>query len=140
MVHALKEFWRVLVPRGVLIDLRPICMDVDLLILSTHGWKSAGRVDRGELRLHDNAANLATRRVVNGGLFHRIKTTYFTTKYFWNELEGLKTDTEGCWKEDASISEDTWRRAGRLLEGGNGEDRICISVKEKIVIYQKVSS
>ena len=140
MVHALKEFWRVLVPKGVLIDLRPICMDVDLLILSSQGWKSAGRVDRGELRLHDNAANLAMRSVVKERFFKRVEEAYFITKYYWNDLEELRTDTDGCWKEDVTISENTWQRASMLLESGSGEDRICVPVKEKIVTYQKISS
>lgn len=137
MVHALKEFWRVLVPRGVLIDLRPICMDVDLLILSAYGWERAGRVDRGELRLHDNAANLVMRSAVSERLFQRLKRTYFITKHYWNDLEGLRTDSEDCWKEDVTISEDTWQRASSLLETGSGEDRVCVPVKRKIATYQK---
>lgn len=138
MVHALKEFWRVLVPKGVLIDLRPICMDVELLIHTARGWKAVGRVDRGELRLHDNAANLAMRKVVQEGLFRKVKKAYFITNHYWNDLEGLRTDADGCWKEDVTISEETWVRARTQMESGSGEDRVRVPVKRKITTYEKV--
>ncbi len=139
MVHALKELWRVLAPNGVLIDLRPTCMDVDLLIQTDQGWEAAGRVDRGELRLHDNAANLAMRKVVDEHFFKKIKLTYFNTRHYWNDLEGLRTDASGCWKEDVTIAEETWQRARLLLGNRGGEDRVCIPVKRKISSYLKIT-
>ncbi len=140
MVHALKQFWRILAPNGTLIDLRPTCMDVDLLIQSKKGWVSAGRVDRGELRLHDNAANRTMRTVIQEGLFKKVHFTYFLTRHYWNDLEGLRTDTEGSWKEDATIAEETWQRARSLLGTGSGEDRICVPVRRKITTYQKLTT
>ncbi len=140
MVHALKQFWRILAPKGNLIDLRPTCMDVDLLILTGREWRSAGRVDRGELRLHDNAANRALRTVIQEGLFKKIHFTYFLTRHYWNDLEGLRTDTEGSWKEDATIAGETWRHARSLLGTSGGEDRVCVPVRRKITTYQKLTT
>ena len=94
MVHALKEVWRVLKPGGVLIDLRPISVDVPLFILTTTGWKSAGLPDQSPDRIHDLAANRTIRNVVNDGLFIRLKQEYFDTKYYWKNLKELKSDVE----------------------------------------------
>ncbi len=138
MVHALEQFWRVLAPNGTLIDLRPICMDVVLLILTVHGWVSAGRVDRGGERLLDNAANLAMRTVVLRHLFTRTSLAYFITRYYWNDLEELRTDSEGKWKEDVTIAEETWRRARNLFGTTSGDDRVCVPVKRKIATYRKL--
>ena len=33
MVHALNEAWRVLVDHGIMIDVRPLCVDVPLEIV-----------------------------------------------------------------------------------------------------------
>ena len=99
MVHALREIRRVLTPRGTIIDLRPICVDVPLRIFTAAGWKSAGMVYRGEERGHDVAANRAMRRVVNAGEYAFVKLEYFAYNWYWNTLNEFKI------------------RSGRPLEG-----------------------
>jgi hypothetical protein len=137
MVHALKEVWRVLKPGGVLIDLRPISVDVPLFILTTTGWKSAGLPDQSPDRIHDLAANRAIRNVVNDGLFIRLKQEYFATKYYWKNLKELKSDVENYWKEDIIVSKEIWQRARLLYTSGSGQRRILFPLRRKLIVYQK---
>jgi len=137
MVHALKEVWRVLKPGGVLIDLRPISVDVPLFILTTTGWKSAGLPDQSPDRIHDLAANRTIRNVVNNGLFIRLKQEYFTTKYYWENLKELKSDVENYWKEDVIVSKEIWQQARLLYTSGSGQRRILFPLRRKLIVYQK---
>ena len=137
MVHALKEVWRVLKPGGVLIDLRPISVDVPLFILTTTGWKSAGLPDQSPDRIHDLAANRTIRNVVNNGLFIRLKQEYFTTKYYWKNLKELKSDVENYWKEDVIVSKEIWQQARLLYTSGSGQRRILFPLRRKLIVYQK---
>ena len=55
MIHALKEVWRVLVPRGWLLDVRPFSAKATLeVVAGTQVWL-AGRVDESA-GLPDNPA------------------------------------------------------------------------------------
>ena len=137
MVHALQEVWRVLIPHGILIDMRPICVDVPLYILTTNRWKSAGFVDRGQERANDIASDRAIRRVIHDGLIKRIKCEYFNLNYYWTDLNELKIDVEGAWKEDVILSKENWERAQQLFAKGTGQDRVRIPIRMKISKYQK---
>jgi len=137
MVHALQEVWRVLIPRGIIIDLRPICVDVPLYILTSDGWKSAGFVDRGLERVNDIASDRAMRLVIQDRSFKRIMREYFYLNYYWNDLNDLKTDLEGSWKEDVILSKENWERARHLFTTGTGQDRVRIPIRMKITKYQK---
>jgi hypothetical protein len=137
MVHALEEFWRVLAPEGVLVDLRPLGMGTPLFIRSTQGWRSAGPLARDELRQHVNAANQAIRKVVRGRLFLRKAFQYFTVYYYWDDLEELHQAMEGSWKGDLVVSVAVWKRAHALFADGSGRQRVRIPVKMKITTFRK---
>ena len=138
MVYALKETWRVLRPSGTLIDLRPLSIDVPLLILTNAGWKSAGLPDQSQDRVHDNAADRAMRAVVHDGLFSRTKRKYFDVNNFWNSLAALKEDVEERWKEDVIVPKGIWREARLLYKNGSGKQRVRIAFRKKISVYQKM--
>jgi hypothetical protein len=137
MVHALKEVWRVLKPGGIVIDLRPISVDVPLLILTTAGWKSAGIPDQSPDRVHNLAANQAMRSVIHDGLFVKLKQDYFETKYYWNNLRELKSDVDNCWKDDVIVSKEIWQHARFLYTSGNGQRRIQFPLRRKLIMYRK---
>jgi hypothetical protein len=118
-------------------DLRPICVDVPLDILTSDGWKSAGLVDRGPERGDDIASDRAVRRMVQDGLFTRINRKYFHLNYYWKDLDGLKTDVEGPWKEDLILSKQNWNLAWRLFKNGSGPERIRIPIRMKITKYRR---
>ncbi len=137
MVHALKEAWRVLRRGGLLIDLRPLSVDVPLLILTRNGWESAGMPDQSPDRVHERAADQAIRRGLQEGLFVKAKQKYFVVNYYWNELKELKAFAEGPWKGSLIISKDIWQQAKQLLRNGSGARRVRIFFRKKITVYQK---
>lgn len=140
MVHALKEAWRVLKPGGIVIDLRPISVDVPILILTSSGWESAGRPSQSPDRVHDLVANRATRAVVREGLFTKLKQVYFVTNYYWNDLKGLQADIDESWKEDIIVTDEIWQQVRCLFERGSGLRRILFPMHRKLIIYQKIGA
>ncbi len=89
MVDALRECWRVLEPRGVLLDLRPV-----------FAAKSVERVGRGEVRRigtidgaprpsDTDASNAALQRVVDEGRFVHRQTLHFDLHSYWRTLDEL---------------------------------------------------
>jgi hypothetical protein len=139
MVHALQEVWRVLKPAGIVIDQRPISVDVPLLILTVTGWQSAGLPDQSPDRVHDVAADRAMRIVIHERLFIRLKQKYFGINNYWNNLKDFKMDVEEEWKEDVIISEEIWRRVHLLYRSRGSQKRIRITIRRKLAMYQKSS-
>jgi hypothetical protein len=138
MVHALREAWRVLKPGGTLIDLRPISVDVPLLILTDAGWKSAGCPSQSPDRVHDLAANRAIRNVIGEGRFLKVKQVYFVTNYYWNSMEELQADVDESWKDDIIVTEQIWQEAYRLFKLGRSQRRILFPMHRKLTAYRKV--
>jgi hypothetical protein len=138
MVHALQETWRVLQSSGVIIDLRPISVDVPLLILTDSGWQSAGLPDQSPDRVHDIAADQALRIVIQDELYIKVRRRYFDINYYWNNLKELETDIEDRWKDDIVISKEIWQQAKLLFKNGRGEQRVRFPFRKKITVYQKI--
>ena len=139
-MHALKEALRVLRAGGTLIDLRPISMDVPILILTSSGWESAGLPSQSPDRVHDLVANRAIRDVVREGLLDKLKQVYFVTNYYWNEIKELQSDVDECWKEDVIVTKEIWQKARRLFKRGSGLRRILFPLRRKITVYRKIGS
>lgn len=137
-MHALAESWRVLKPRGLLVDLRPISVDVPLMVLTHAGWMPAGLPDQSPDRVYDHACDRALRQVVREGRFARLSRRYFYSHNYWNNIEGLQEEMDGRWKGDILVAQDTWEQAQRLFAQGRGENRVQIAFRKKIGVYQKV--
>jgi hypothetical protein len=138
MVHALRETWRVLKTGGWLFDLRPISVDVPLLIMTDQGWESAGMPDQSPDRVDDLAADRAIRVVVRRGWFTRVMQHYFSVNNYWDHLKEFREDMQESWKDDILVSEETWRQARRLFKKGSGKPRILFPFRKKISVYLKI--
>jgi hypothetical protein len=82
MVHALKEAWRVLRPGGVMIDARPLCIDVPLEIIYRGGIESAGMIVASLEVDKDIAADKAIENVLVEQLYHEEKVEFFDFTYY----------------------------------------------------------
>jgi hypothetical protein len=138
MVHALKEVWRVLVPRGTLIDLRPLCVDVPLEILTPTGNESAGLVDMSPDIDKDISAEAATKEVVRDGFYKKIKQETFGFAYYWSTIRALKTDLDENWKDDVILPGEVLRLARALFKKHKNTAQIRIKIRMLLGKYRKL--
>ena len=137
MVHALQEGWRVLVPRGILIDLRPYSVDVPLEVLHKDGNESAGLVDLSPGIALDQAADEALSSVLRTGIFKRLKSEYFDFAYYWNSVEDLLVDWNEKWKEEANLPEVVVERASSLCKEYASHARLRVRIQMKLDEFVK---
>ena len=138
MVHALKEAWRVLVPRGILVDLRPLCIDVQLEILSPAGNESAGMVDMSPEIDLDIAADSATRTVVREGFYKVLKRETFDFAYYWGTVRKFKEDLEKQWKDEVILPAQVLKQARALFKKHGNEARVRMRIRMRLTKFAKI--
>lgn len=137
MVHALREAWRVLILRGILIDLRPININGPLEIVTSTASDSAGMVDMS-LDLADNiAADNAIQGILREGIFTELQADYFDFAYYWNTVTEMKADMDDRWKDDIVIMENVLLRAHHLFDHYRGQARVRLRIRKKLIKYEK---
>jgi len=138
MVHALHEAWRILVPQGILIDLRPLCDEAPLEIVFTEGSESAGYVDMSPNIADEIAADHAIDSVVREGIFMELKAEYFDIAMYWNTVKDMKADMDERWKDDVILREQVLRRAGTLFKKQREKaPRVRLRHRERLVTFEK---
>ena len=137
MVHALYEAWRVLVPQGILFDLRPLSNDMPLEILFSGGCESAGLVDLSPDIEHDIAADQAINIAVSEGIFKELKSEVFDYRYYWNNVEEMKADLDEEWKDDVILPDEVLQRAFFLFNNHPGQSRVRFPLQMKLGKFVK---
>ena len=94
MVHALKEGWRILVPEGTLIDLRPRSAIYPIEIVTDTDILNVGDFDGFGAESDDAAADSATSHLVEGRWFIRRRDTYFDVEYQFDSVSEMMSDVE----------------------------------------------
>ena len=94
MVHALCETWRVLAPRGTLLDLRPLSAACPIDVLTVEDEIKVGEVDATGYSVDDAAADRAVRNVVDDGWFVPYEETRFDFEFYWNTVAEMKSFIE----------------------------------------------
>lgn len=89
MVHALMEIWRVLVPGGFLIDLRPFHDKPPLESLVGEGVTPVGYIDASAEVYKDHAANAAIERMIEAELFILEQNDSFELRTYWDTSEAF---------------------------------------------------
>ena len=137
MVHALKEAWRVLVPHGIMIDVRPLSIDVPLEIAFEGGTESAGDIDLSPEIDKDIAADQAIETVIKDRIYKEIYVEYFDFEYYWKTLKGMEEDIEEYWKDEVVIPEQVSRRAHMLFNERRPRSRIRVALRMKLGKYER---
>jgi hypothetical protein len=137
MVHALDEAWRVLVPQGILIDLRPYCVEVPLELVSAAGVESIARLDSSSSQPDDLAADRAFESAEQARIFKQLKLEYFHHAYYWNSVEDLRVDYEETWKDDIVLPGKVLRKVSSLYKKQTVPARLRVRIRVKLVVYVK---
>jgi hypothetical protein len=136
MVHALQECWRVLVPGGQLIDMRPRASKPHVELVLNDALLIAGQLDDSHAEVDYIAADRAMRTTVAHGLFTRQEERQFSFAYYWPILEQMETYITENWGDFAILAPQVVQRARAL----SPEDRpVNYRVREVIMItdYRK---
>ena len=137
MVHALNEIWRVLVPGGILTDLRPFGDHWPVEIVSRAEVWPAGLVD-GSLSFPDDlAANAAIEHVVATGLFTREQSGSFKLFTYWDTVAEFEAYMDA--RSSAILPPETLAELTRLQarHGPDARVRTCHSMI--IARYRKLA-
>lgn len=97
-MHALKEIWRVLVPRGSLIDLRPLAINPPIEIVGSGEVMAGGVMDGSRGVPDDVASEAALQAVTDDGCFVCERTEFFECALYWDTIDEMTVDVAKWWR------------------------------------------
>jgi len=137
MVHALDEIRGVLVPGGILIDIRPIMDRWPVDVVSVNSVKETGRADDFPEQVNaDVASNEAMREVEARGWFKREQEEFFPFFYSWDTPSEMEEFLAEEWPDFIELSEDAKRATRSAWAVGEADSRVRVRVKILIARWQ----
>jgi hypothetical protein len=138
MVHALEETRRILVPSGVLIDIRPLADQWQVEVVSARGFEETGRVtDLPDQTNADVASNEAMREVESRGWFSREQEEFFPFFYLWDSPREMEEFIATEWTDFAGLSEDVKQATRSAWALGDADAAVRVKVKMLITRWKK---
>ena len=139
MVHALQEIHRALVPRGVLIDLRPLSNNWPLEVIVDGQASFAGPVDDSPAIPDDEAANSALAQIGRDGWFIREREGTFDFLWYWDSLAEMESGfaSDPSWVGFVSLPAETAARAQALSASVRHEARVRLRLHMHIARWRK---
>jgi hypothetical protein len=136
MVHALEEIRRVLVPGGVLLDLRPLSVNSPVEVVAGERVMQAGRLDEPPGDPDDVAANEAMTRVERAGWFTRECKGAFELAYEWDTPDEMKAYIDERWAT-GKLPESVWVEARRLTATAGAGAKVRVLRRMVIARWRK---
>ena len=142
MVHALREIWRVLIPGGMLLDLRPRPQSRPIEVIRGRDVRAVETLAASEGFIADErASDAALRQVVDGGWFVPEGKTEFEFSYYWDSVEEMKGFMEANWRRRGVMSSrPAWEAARRALTAQGQGARLRCRERITLVTYQRLDS
>lgn len=138
MVHALEEIRRVLVPDGILIDLRPLADNWRVEVVSLREVKRTGRVEDLPVQTDgDLAANKAMQAVEKRGWFKREQDELFPFFYSWDTPSEMEAFVDDDWSDFVGMEEDTRCATRSAWAVADGDSRVRVRVEIWIARWKK---
>ena len=137
MVHALKEAWRVLLPHGTMIDVRPLSVVVPLEVVDETGCQVAGEVDNTPDLKYDIAADQAIDVVIEEGIFAQSSYENFDYVYYWKTYHGMIVDFKERWEGEIIVAQDVLDKARRLYKQRYPHARLRLPMRMMLGKYEK---
>lgn len=139
MVHALDEIRRVLVPDGIMIDLRPLQDRWPIEVASGRGVWETGRVqDFPSLLADDQAANQAMARAAEKGWFSREREEIFPYYYSWDTPGEMEAWVETEWQDFIAIDEEARRATRSVWSQADADARVRIKARILITRWKVI--
>jgi len=139
MVHALGEIQRVLVPDGILIDLRPIADQWPVEVFSARETRQTGQMTDLPLGLEDDsAANQAMANAESKGWFTREDETFFPLHYVWDTASDMEKWIDEEWTNFISIGEEARRATRSAWAVGDADSRVRVRAKMLLTKWKAV--
>lgn len=130
MVHALSEIRRVLIPNGILIDLRPMLDRWEVEVVSARETTVTGRVNDFPVGLADDeAANQSLTQAETNGWFNRDKSEFFSYAYSWDTPSEMEEWIQEEWDGFIGLDEETRRATRSAWALGDADTRVRMKVK-----------
>jgi hypothetical protein len=138
MVHALRETWRVLVPRGHLLDLRPRASNWPLEVVADGQVMLAGKVDNALFVPDDSAAESAIQCSVREGLYSLEQHVAFECASYWNTLDAMVTYQAESVNPSLTLPDDVLAKARELTATAHQPSKVRIRLSMDLVRYRKL--
>ena len=139
MVHALSEIRRVLLPNGILIDLRPVSDHWRVEVFSARETRETGRVTDLPLGLEDdNAANQAMTHAESTGWFLHESREFFPIHYVWDTASEMEKWVDEEWENFIGLDEETRRATRSAWALGDADSQVRVRVKMLITKWKAV--
>jgi SAM-dependent methyltransferase len=130
MVHALNEIRRVLIPNGILIDLRPMLDNWPVEVASAREVRETGRAQDFPMGLEDDkAANQAMATAESNGWFKRESQEFFPLYYSWDTASEIEEWIHEEWEDFIGLDDETKRATRSAWATGDGDSRVRVRVK-----------
>lgn len=138
MVHALDEIRRVLVPGGILIDLRPISDRWRVEVFSAREIRETGSLtDTSSGVADDRAADQAISSAKANGWFQREAETFFPIHYVWDTASEMETWIADEW-EYYELEEATKQATRSAWALSDADSQVRVNVKMLIAKWIKL--
>jgi hypothetical protein len=139
MVHALSEIHRVLMPDGILIDMRPLADRWRVEVISGRGFEETGRADDLPDQLNaDTASNGAMQEAETRGWFKRELEEFFPFFYVWDTPSEMEEFISEEWTDFAELREEVKKSTRSAWALGDADTQVRIRVKVLISSWKKL--
>jgi hypothetical protein len=138
MVHALTEIRRVLLPGGVLLDVRPLMDRWQIEVVSARGSIETGRVnDYPEPVAMDAAANQAIENMESLGWFRREQEEVFPFFYSWDLPSEMEEFIAEEWSDVIRLSDEARQATRAAWSVADADSRVRLKLKILITRWKK---
>jgi SAM-dependent methyltransferase len=138
MVHALNEIRRVLIPGGILIDLRPMLDEWPVEVVSLREVRKTGRIaDAPSGLADDEAANQSIAYAEEQRWFSREAEEFFSYVYSWDTPKEMEEWITEEWNDYISLDEAGWKVTRSAWALADADTRVRLKVKMLIARWKK---
>ena len=138
MVHALSEIKRLLIPGGILIDLRPVLDRWQIEVVSAREIRETGRMQDFPVGLADDeAANKSIASAAENGWFVREQEEFFPFVYSWDSPKQMEEWIEEEWEGFIEPDTESNRATRSAWALADGDARVQVRLKMLITRWRK---